>query len=79
MSDAREVHIACSQCNHTNAVPIPISKYEELVYQPCSDKEGQQDHNKKDQITCENCKNTFDFYWCAGHPIRENVTNARNP
>ena len=30
----------------------------------------------KDQIKCDNCHNSFDFFWCAGHTIMEN--NAKS-
>jgi hypothetical protein len=77
MSDAQEIHIACPQCNYSNAAAIPIAKYKEAVYQPCNQNEGQQEHNKKDHIRCENCHNSFDFYWCAGHSMVKNDTHSR--
>lgn len=76
MSDLEKIIIACPQCDYSNAIPITITKYKEVVYQPCNDKESQQDHNKKDQIKCENCDNNFDFYWCEGHTIVENDTTS---
>ncbi|MBC8157486.1 hypothetical protein H7X64_04900 [Armatimonadetes bacterium] len=76
MSDAQRIMISCPQCNYSNAVPVAISKYKEIVYQPCNDKNGEQEHNKKDQTRCENCHNNFDFYWCEGHTIVENDTTT---
>lgn len=72
MSDVLEFHIACPQCNYSNSASTPNAKYKEVVYQPCNDTEGQQDHNVKDKIRCDNCHNTFDFYWCAGHVMMGN-------
>jgi hypothetical protein len=72
MSDVQELHISCPQCNYSNTAISPISKYKEVVYQPCNDNEGQRDHNMRDQIRCDNCHNNFDFYWCAGHRTIEN-------
>jgi hypothetical protein len=31
----------------------------------------------KDQIKCDNCDNSFDFFWCAGHTIMENNAKSR--
>ena len=76
MSDVLEFHISCPQCNYSNVATTSTAKYKEVVYQPCNDNEGQQDHNMKDQIRCDNCHNSFDFYWCAGHTVNEN--NAKN-
>jgi len=76
MSDVLEFHISCPQCNYSNIATTSIAKYKEVVYQPCNDNEGQQVHNMKDQIRCDNCHNSFDFYWCAGHTVNEN--NAKN-
>ena len=78
MSDVQEIHIACSQCNYSNAALIPIAKYKEIVYQPCNDNEDEQDHNKIDRITGENCRNNFDFYWCLGHSVTKNDINTTN-
>jgi hypothetical protein len=75
MTDPLVFHITCPQCNYSNMATAPISKYKEVVYQPCNDNEGKQDHNMKDQIKCESCHNRFDFYWCAGHTMMENDTN----
>jgi hypothetical protein len=72
MSDVLEFRIACPQCNYSNSASTPTAKYKEVVYQPCNDTEGQQDHNVKDKIRCDNCHNTFDFYWCAGHVMMGN-------
>ena len=55
MSDVLEFHISCPQCNYSNIATTSIAKYKEVVYQPCNDNEGQQDHNMKDQIRCDNC------------------------
>jgi|SRR5687768_6527312 len=66
----------CPQCNYSNTATSSIAKYKEVVYQPCNDIEGQQDHNIKDQMRCDNCHNSFEFYWCAGHNMVEN--NARS-
>jgi hypothetical protein len=72
MSDAQEIHIA------SNAASISSAKYKEEVYQPCNQDEDQHDHNRKDHIRYENCQNSFDFYWCAGHAKVENDTDLRN-
>lgn len=76
MSDTQRIMISCPQCNYSNGVPVTIPKYKEIVYQPCNDNNVQQDHNKKDQIKCENCHNNFDFYWCEGHTVVENDTTS---
>ena len=76
MSDVLEFHISCPQCNYSNIATTSIAKYKEVVYQPCNDNEDQQDHNMKDQIRCDNCHKSFDFYWCAGHTVSEN--NEKN-
>lgn len=73
MSDVQQVYIACPQCNYSNAVTAPNAKYKEVVYQPCNDNEGQEDHNMKGQIRCNDCHKYFDFYWCAGHRMIEDV------
>ncbi len=26
----------------------------------------------KDQMRCDNCHNSFEFYWCVGHNVMEN-------
>jgi len=57
---------------------MPIGKYNEAEYQPCSTSDDEEDHNMKDQITCENCHNGFDFYWCAGHTTIENDTRSKD-
>jgi hypothetical protein len=75
MINSPDFHIACPQCNYSNAVTVPVAKYKEVVYQLCNDNEGYQDHNMKDQIKCDSCHNRFDFYWCAGHTVVENDTN----
>lgn len=62
MNDALEFHIACPQCNYLNTATTSNAKYKEVVYQPFNDNEGQQDHNLKEQIRCDNCDNSFDFY-----------------
>jgi hypothetical protein len=78
MSHTQEIHIVCPQCNYSNAASIPSAKYREAVYQPCNQDEDQYDHNRKDHIRCENCHNSFDFYWCAGQSKVENDTDLRN-
>ena len=60
MSEVLEFHISCPQCNYSNTATSSIAKYKEVVYQPCNDIEGQQDHNIKDQMRCDNCHNSFD-------------------
>jgi hypothetical protein len=55
----------------------PIPKYKEVVYQPCNENDGKQYHNMKDQIRCDSCHNSFDFYWCEGHTIKENDSNLK--
>jgi len=55
----------------------PIPKYKEVVYQPCNENGGKQNHNMKDQIRRDSCHNSFDFYWCGGHIIKENDTNLK--
>jgi protein-arginine kinase activator protein McsA len=72
MSEVLEFHISCPQCNYSNTATSSISKYKEIVYQPCNDDVGLQDHNVKDQMSCDNCYDTFEFYWCAGHKMVEN-------
>jgi hypothetical protein len=62
-----EIEIGCPQCNHMNSVSPPTQKYVEVVYQPCSDNEGEGDHNLKRNTRCEDCHKEFDFYWCTGH------------
>lgn len=75
MTDLPYFQVECPQCSYSNTAIAPMSKYKEVVYQPCNDDEGQQDHNMKDQIRCDSCHNRFDFYWCAGHAVMENDTN----
>ena len=75
MSDA-QIHITCPRCNYSDTTSMPIGKYNEAVYQPCSTSDDEEDHNLKDQISCENCHNGFDFYWCAGHTATENDTRT---
>ena len=65
MNNVLELHIACPQCNYSNTATTSNAKYKEVVYQLCNDNEGQQDHNMKDQIKCDNCDNSFDFFWCG--------------
>lgn len=77
MNDVLKFHIACPQCNYSNTATKSTAKYKEVVYQPYNDNEGQQHHNMKDQIRCDNCDNSFDFYWCAGHTIMENNAKSR--
>ncbi|MDW0144772.1 MAG: hypothetical protein QOK69_07340 [Nitrososphaeraceae archaeon] len=77
MNNVLELHIACPQCNYSNTATTSNAKYKEVVYQPCNDNEGQQDHNMNDQIKCDNCDNSFDFFWCAGHTIMENNAKSR--
>lgn len=72
MSEVLEFHISCPQCNYSNTATSSISKYKEIVYQPCNDDVGLQDHNVKDQMSCDNCYDSFEFYWCAGHKMVEN-------
>lgn len=74
MDEPPEFHVACTQCNYSNTTNAPSAKYIEVVYQPCKDIRGQLDHNMKGQIICVSCHNRFDFYWCAGHTIKENDT-----
>lgn len=71
MTDSLVFSINCPQCNFSNSATAPNVKYKEIVYQLCDDNEGQQDHNIRDQIKCDNCHKDFDFYWCAGHTIIE--------
>ena len=66
MNNVLEVHIGLSTMQLLNTATTSNAKYK-VVYQPCNDNEGQQDHNMKDQIKCDNCHNSFDFFWCAGH------------
>jgi len=40
MTDPLVFHITCPQCNYSNMATAPISKYKEVVYQPCNDNEG---------------------------------------
>lgn len=77
MTNPLEFHIACPQCNYSNMITSPIAKYKEVVYQPCNQNEGKQDHNMKDQIKCESCHIRFDFYWCAGHLENKNDTHLK--
>lgn len=65
-------HISCPQRNYSNTATSSIAKYKEVVYYPCNDNEGQQDHNMKVQLRCDNCHNSFELYWCAGHNMMEN-------
>lgn len=78
MTNPQEFYIACPQCNFSNKTIAP-AKYKEVVYQPCNNIEDQEDHNIRDQIICDNCHNNFDFYWCAGHKIKGNIDEQRNP
>lgn len=75
MTDSLEFHIACPQCDYSNTATASFAKYKEVVYQPCNDTGGQQDHNMKDQIKCDSCHIKFDFYWCAGHGPKKNDPN----
>ena len=76
MSDVLEFQIACPMCIYSNTATTSTPIYKEVVYQPSNDNEGKQDHDMKDQIRSDNCGNSFDFYWCAGHTVSEN--NAKN-
>jgi hypothetical protein len=62
---------------HTINYPKVTMLNKEVVYQRCNENEGKQIHNMKDQIRCDSCHNSFDFFWCEGHTIKENDTNLK--
>ena len=32
----------------------------------------------KDPMRCDNCHNSFEFYWCVGHNMTENNDGGRD-
>lgn len=59
--------LSCTYCGYPYTLYPPDSTFKKLLIKPCSDNEGNPDHNFKITYQCVNCDARTDLYWCPGH------------